>query len=243
MHRSYVEPAWIQAWLKDPKYAVPQEVSRRFIEIVRIKAHEKVGLFDGRGYQLEGLLVFDHNKKSYFLSDTQIKHVSLPTPQIILAQAACVESKITETLRRGCEFGVDQFVIFNAQKSEAFCFNKLKKRHERLEAVILDAARQSERLIIPTLRFCDNYQEFLGPQGIFGDLKAEIRLSQALKENFDPQADFLIIIGPEGGLSASEIAYLREAKLSGVRFGPYTQRTELAGLAAVAIINAFCGRA
>lgn len=243
MHRSYVEPAWIESWLKNPKQELPAEASRRLIEIVRIKLSEEIALFDGQGRQLVGLLARDPHKNSYYLVSGKLTQISPNPPQIILAQAAITESKITETLRRGCEFGVDKFIIFNAQKSEAFCLNKLKKRESRLEAVLLDAARQSERLIAPILCFAENFADFLGPQGIFGDLQAELKLSEVLKEKYDPKADFLIIIGPEGGLTPREINYLREANLTGVRFGPYTQRAELAGLAAVAIFNAFCGRA
>jgi len=243
MHRSYVEPAWIEAWLKDPTYKLPAEASRRFVEIVRVKSHEKIGLFDGQGRQITGFLAQDNNSTWYYLKDATLIQVGPTSPQVILAQAACSESKITETLRRGCEFGVDKFIIFNAKKSEPFCLHKLQKRAARLEAVLLDAARQSERMLRPSLIFAENLAEHLGPQGVFGDLSTETKLSEILKEKYDPKADFLIIIGPEGGLAPSEIEYLEKAHLTGVRWGPYTQRTELAGLAAVSIFNAFIGRA
>ncbi len=91
--------------------------------------------------------------------------------------------------------------------------------------------------------FSENIHDFLGPQGVFGDPGSKIKLSKILKEKYDPTADFLIIIGPEGGLTLSEIESLQKAHLAQVCWGPYTQRTELAGLAAVSIFNAFCGRA
>lgn len=243
MHRSYVEPAWIEAWLKDPKYRLPPEASRRFVEIVRIKTQEKIALFDGQGRQITGLLAHDKSSNLYYLEEAKLIKVSPATPQIILAQAAITESKIAETLRRGCEFGVDKFIIFNAQKSESFCLNKLKKRSARLEAILLDAARQSERLLTPNLIFTEDLKNYLRPQGVFGDLGSDIKLSEILKQKYDSQKDFLIVIGPEGGLTPGEIENLQKAHLTGVRWGPYTQRSELAGLAAVSIFNAFCGRA
>ena len=45
MHRCFIEPAWIAAWLKDKKHALPTQVSRRFIEIVRIKPTEEEWVF------------------------------------------------------------------------------------------------------------------------------------------------------------------------------------------------------
>ena len=119
-----------------------------------------MGLFDGQGRQIAGFLVYDKNQNSYYLLDAKLSQLDPISPQIILAQAASAESKITETLRRGCEFGVDKFVIFNAQKSEPFCLNKLKKRCARLESVLLDASRQSERFFTPSLSFADNFTDF-----------------------------------------------------------------------------------
>ena len=237
MHRSFVEPDWINSWLKDPKTQIPQEALRRLISIVRVKAGEKIGFFDGGGRQVIGNLDKNNLENAYLDSQPQA------SPQIILAQAACAENKISETLRRGCEFGVDKFIIYEAQKSESYCFDKLKKRYERLEAILIDASRQSERLWVPELIFIDNLTNILNIQGVFGDLNSPEKLSQILIKKYDSSKDFIIIIGPEGGLNNQEIKLLHEAGLAGVRWGPYTQRTELAGLAAVSLINAFCGRA
>jgi 16S rRNA (uracil1498-N3)-methyltransferase len=245
MHRAFVEPQWIEAWLKDVRCPLPAEIVRRFITIVRVKANEEIAIFDGTGRQITGYLAKNPSDSSYYIAQGHIKLINTNAPQIILAQAAISETKLVETLRRGCEFGIDKFIIFPAHKSNNYCLEKLKKRETRLLAVLQDAARQSERLTTPSLIFATKLQDFLHTGGIFGDLKSTTTLSTILKEKFSPDfiADFLIIIGPEGGLGDEEISCLKSSGFFGVRFGPYTQRTELACLAAVAIFNAFCGRA
>jgi 16S rRNA (uracil1498-N3)-methyltransferase len=238
MHRAFVEPEWIERWLKDNNIPLPSHVLHRFVHVLRIKPDEPVALFDGAGREITGYI-----SKNNYIINAHIKYNKLDTPQIILAQAALAENKISETLRRGCEFGVDKFIIFVAHKSEPFSMPKLIARKKRLEAIITDAARQSQRLFTPDLLFVESIKDFLGPEGIFGDLNATLRLSQMLKEKKSWDQEFLIVVGPEGGLCAEEIKILEDAQLVGVRWGPYTQRTELAALAAVAICNAFCNRA
>ena len=50
-----------------------------------------------------------------------------------------------------------------------------------------------------------------------------------------------LLVGPEGGLSATEIERLLAHGWTGIRLGPRTLRTETAGVAALAIIQALWG--
>ena len=50
-----------------------------------------------------------------------------------------------------------------------------------------------------------------------------------------------LLIGPEGGLSERDRLVLRAAGYQGLRMGPRILRTETAGLAALAAINALFG--
>lgn len=241
MHRCFVPSSFIDSWLKEHKTSLPTDVIHRLVDIVRISSKEQIAVFDGQGRQISGYL--GRESGNNYISQGVFFQAPAPSPRIILAQAALEESKMLETLKRGCEFGVDSFAIFAAHRSAPYCFAKLKKRSDRLSKVLIDAARQSERLFVPELIFAEGLASIMGPAGVFGDLEASDKLSETLHKNFNPKADFLIVIGPEGGLTPSEIAFLQEFNLRGVRFGPYTQRAELAGLSAVAIFNAFCGRA
>ena len=58
-----------------------------------------------------------------------------------------------------------------------------------------------------------------------------------------PQAGqtIALVVGPEGGLSERDLATLRAAGFRGLRLGPRILRTETAGLAAVAALQALYG--
>ena len=57
----------------------------------------------------------------------------------------------------------------------------------------------------------------------------------------ESQQHVTLLIGPEGGLSERDRLLLRAAGYQGLRLGPRILRTETAGLAALAAINALYG--
>jgi 16S rRNA (uracil1498-N3)-methyltransferase len=59
-----------------------------------------------------------------------------------------------------------------------------------------------------------------------------------LPESF---ASIVLAIGPEGGLAERDLAILKSAGFRGLRLGPRILRTETAGLAAIAAIQAMRG--
>ena len=241
MHRCFVDRSWIDSWLLDANKAVPHEVSERLLKVVRIKESELVGFFDGQGRELRGFLT-----RGGTLINAAKFEVAPDLVRIVLLQGAIEETKMAETIKRGTEFGVESFIIFKAERSDAFCYGKLEKRYERLKSLAIDAARQSGRLFVPEISFVKDLKSFK-PEGktfgIFGDLDAQQKLSISLASHYAQEAEIAVVVGPEGGLSKPEKNILSQHGFKSVQWAPYTLRSELASLSAVAIINAFLGRA
>ena len=84
------------------------------------------------------------------------------------------------------------------------------------------------------------------------DWAASLDESAGQRLALDPQGDraprdlpasthATLAVGPEGGLSAHDLATLRAAGFHGLRLGPRILRTETAGLAALAAMQALLG--
>lgn len=248
MHRSYVPKEWIDSFLLNAAIELPDDAVNRFFSVVRIKPDEVVAVFDGVGREIVGA-VARHDKKSCTFLAGVLRCEQKNSPQLVVVQAALDDGKISETIQRGCEFGVDQFVLFNAERSERFCFDKLQKKHDRLLRIAQNACRQSHRLFVPPITYVPLLSEAILPMsagtcvGLFGDTRENQLLSRTLAALTTMPDAFCVVVGPEGGLSVKECDTLRTAGFFGVRFAPFVLRSELACLSAIAVVNAHCGRA
>jgi len=237
MHRSFVESDWLHQWLLDHQCPLPKDASQRFLQILRVKEGEQVALFDGQGRELRGLL--KRQGSEVFMAEAELISQVRPRPEIVILQAALEESKISETIKRGTEFGASKFIIFSADRSESYLIAKLKKRNCRLEKIAVDACRQSGRLFMPSISIIDDLDQGLAKDcfGVFGDLSASKLLSKTLL-NYDQNQDFVIAVGPEGGLSEREQVCLKDSGFKPVLWSPFTLRSELAALAALSLLHA-----
>lgn len=243
MHRSFVGPDWVKKWQENNNLSLPKEAQMRFSKVLRVKTSEKIAVFDGQGQQVEGYLnSLDGNLlQSYLVKKEPLK------PAICLLQSALEETKIKECIKRATEFGVDKIIIFEAQRSEAFVFNKLLKKQEKLIEIIIDASRQSGRFFVPKLVFeaklnfalKDVAENFCG---FFGDLASGAKLSENIQQE-KLKNEIWLAVGPEGGLSDEEKNELRQKGFGGVLWSSFTLRSELAHLAPVSMFNGALGRA
>jgi 16S rRNA (uracil1498-N3)-methyltransferase len=55
------------------------------------------------------------------------------------------------------------------------------------------------------------------------------------------ESGVIVVVGPEGGLSEQDIVMLRQADFFGLKLGPRILRTETAGVAAIAALQALRG--
>jgi len=239
----------MDSYLADVNQPLPTTAMERFFSVLRIKPQEMVAVFDGCGREVRGLLAFNKNTKTAVFANATLIEQERLKPAIVLVQAAIEEKSLSETIKRGCEYGVDRFIIFSAEHSEKFCFNKLRAKVDRLDRIARDACRQSGRFFVPTISFKDRLDDIISEErsvmsfGVFGDVGERSLLSNRLRGWQNVGGEFFVVVGPEGGLSDTERTMLKRRGFFGVQWAPFTLRSELAALAAIAIFHAFVGRA
>lgn len=113
-------------------------------------------------------------------------------------------------------------------------------RTERLRAVMLDAARQCGRGDLPTLGELLPLREAAsGAGGLCYSLDPEgVSSLTTVLGSAPPAEPVTLAVGPEGGFSPQEYDWLLAMGFRRVRLAPYVLRTELAAIAALAVIAA-----
>jgi len=153
-------------------------------------------------------------------STSEIQHVAPPAYRLGLGVALTKAAKPEFAVQKATEIGIDDIVVFETEHSVARWDEKKRSRNEqRLERVAREAAMQSRRVTIPTVRVLANLDSLLQLPGIaradFGGIPTN-------------SAHRFILVGPEGGWSQQE----RNNIPAAVDLGPTVLRAETAAVVA-----------
>ena len=149
--------------------------------------------------------------------------------------------KMEMILQKLTEVGVDEIILVQTKRSVAKVDEKKEdKKIERWERIIYEAAKQSKRGIIPTLRGVLSFKEALEDMKN-NDLNLcpyENEKTISIKEGLkDSSANTIgIFVGPEGGFEEDEIEKIQNIDGKVVSLGPRILRTETASVVASSIV-------
>jgi 16S rRNA (uracil1498-N3)-methyltransferase len=168
--------------------------------------------------------------------------------RIVLAQALARGEKMDWVIQKATELGVAAIQPIVTERTEVrLDAERAGRRHAHWQAVAVSACEQSGRARVPRIGEPESLAVYLaGVEATAIRLvldPAGSSLSEALAGGVlqDPNTPIHLLIGPEGGLSERDHAQLRTAGFRGLRLGPRILRTETAGLAALAALQAIAG--
>jgi 16S rRNA (uracil1498-N3)-methyltransferase len=225
---------------------LPEAVAHH-LYVVRMQPGEALTLFDGRGGQYRASLAEIGKKRARAqVEEHQAVEIELPYA-ITLAQGLPEGAKMDWIIEKAVELGVAAVQPLAARRSVVrLSGERAEKRHAHWQGVIVAASEQCGR----------NRLARLAPMaGVDAWLAAPVRaaqptilLSPRAQQSLSswagasgPQA-VRVMIGPEGGFSSEEEDAAISAGAVALSIGPRVLRTETAGLAAVAALNALWGQ-
>lgn len=138
-------------------------------------------------------------------------------------------SRLEWFLEKATELGIDEVSFIRCQRSE-----RKNIRLERLEKIVLAAAKQSLKTIFPVLHPLRSLREVITE--VQADFKGIAHCNQKnlplLKEKVAAVSHFFLLIGPEGDFSVQEVEWAKEQGFQEIGLGKSRLRTETAGLIA-----------
>jgi 16S rRNA (uracil1498-N3)-methyltransferase len=215
---------------------LPDRVTKH-LEVLRLAAGDRVVLFDGVGREADAVLLGDARARVEVVRDrAEPWHV-------VLVLGMPRASKLDELLRGVTEAGATQVRLFTAARSVAQPDEaRLAHKRERWTRILDEAARQSERVRVPTLTSPGSLDEALDalPEGarvLALDPRDGAPFEDALGVGGAP---IVLVVGPEGGLSPGELALLDRRGAIRARAALPVLRVETAAvvLTALAVLRA-----
>ncbi len=222
-----------------PQVQLSSAEAHHLSSVRRLKAGEKIELFDGQG-GLAVAVIKTATKRKAVLDIEELRVSPYPYKQKIVIAASIAKGQRFDWLIEKCsELGVDRIipVLFERTVKQA----QNPKILDRWKNIAISAAKQSRRLFIPEIDcpvVLSAAMEILKnnfPKGkfLFGSLDAD---SASIISECAGIADVAAIIGPEGGLTESEQKLLLDCDCKGVRLTDTVLRVETAGVSFAAIL-------
>src|SRR5690349_1286804 len=236
MPRFYVDAA-LRAGMS---HWLPEEASHHAVHVLRARTGDEVTLFNGRGGEYAGRIAAIERRR--MLVDL-LEHRALEREsplRMVLVQGVSSGERMDLTVRKAVELGVSEIHPVLAASSVARPkAERAAARHAHWQKIVIAACEQCGRNRVPFVRPLVAVGDYDGAVGmkILLAPAAELRFSLACKAG----DEFTIAAGPEAGFSAEEETAFVDAGFVPVRLGARVLRTETAGIAALAALNALRG--
>jgi len=220
---------------------LPAAVAHHALRVLRLRHGAPVVLFNGRGGEYAAsLLIDDGDAVARVEAHDPIDRES--PLKITLIQALVAAEKTDWIVEKAVELGVDRIVIAPTRRSVVrLDARRGERRLQRWREIVLSACCQCGRNRVPQLDFFPSFEAALtsspaGQPRLILLPSAGNGLPRAL-----PGHRATLLVGPEGGFSEDEVQRATQAGFIATRIGPRTLRTETAGPAALAALQAVAG--
>lgn len=217
----------------------PPEIARQIVHVLRAKPGEHVIVRDGSGRQMEVALVIDGRLVSGNVVTSQIIDRE-PALKLHLFFALSQRDRVEMILQKCTEVGVAAFTPLITSRTLVQDKSTVAKKKDRWQAIIREAAEQSERNCLPVLHGALSFSEALHtPQeNILKILAWEQEQSLTIRAVMAAHtaAQVALMIGPEGGFSEEEARLARIGGWQPVTLGRRILRMETAAIVASALI-------
>lgn len=221
---------------------LPPAAFRHLIQVLRLKTGAAVTVFNGRGGEYRAR-IGQVSKRQAWIEVVEFVDVSRESPlDLRLVQAVSKGERMDWTVQKAAEIGATQVVPVLSQ----FCNVSMnaarwEKKRTHWQAVMTAACEQCGRTRIPALGPIQTLSDWLDSPAAGTRLILDPDQGQPIANFAGATAPIDLLIGPEGGFSESEIRTAINAGCKAARMGPRLFRTETAGLAAMAVLQALAG--
>ncbi len=227
--------------------ALPKEQVHYALTVLRLKNDYVIEAFNGQGLLATGKLIVTSRRTADFQIESVTKSDNESPLNTVLVQGISKGDRMDTSIQKAVELGVTAIQpIFTERCDVKLEADKLEKRRNQWQAIVINACEQSGRTVVPKIRPIQSYQAWLAAQNtdqpLFG-LVLDPYAEQSLKTVMAPAVStpIQLLIGPEGGLTETEVQQARQIGLTPIQLGPRVLRTETAGPAILAILQALWG--
>jgi 16S rRNA (uracil1498-N3)-methyltransferase len=225
---------------------LPREAARHALQVLRLRAGDPVILFNGDGRQYPArLLAADDPRAARVCVEGAEAPARESCLRITLVQALARGEKMDWIVQKATELGAARILPVISERSEVRLDGaRRKKRRDHWLAIAIAACEQCGRNVVPGIAPPESLEACLSAHPpATGEARWMLHPggTMRLRDTVSAATEVMLAVGPEGGFGDNDLAVLRGAGFHGLALGPRILRTETAGLAAMAALQASNG--
>ncbi|TDD01051.1 16S rRNA (uracil(1498)-N(3))-methyltransferase [Nonomuraea deserti] len=237
-------PVFLSRELDGTELTLDGPEGRHAASVRRLRAGERVDLTDGAGSVAE-CVVREVVKDALRLDVIGRYTVEPPRRRLVVVQGLPKGDRGELAVEMMTEAGVDVIVPWSASRSiTQWKGDKVAKALGRWRSTAREAGKQARRFHLPEVAelASTSHVERLLSEAALGLVLHEEAAEPLSGVELPAGGDIVVVVGPEGGVSADELDRFRAAKAVPVLLGPTVLRTSTAGVAAAAVLMTRTGR-
>lgn len=223
---------------------LPEQAGEHIARVLRLDRGHPLILFNGDGREYDATLA-SLAKRSVTADVTAIRAIERESPlALTLAQGIARGEKMDWILQKATELGVARIAPIVTERTEVkLDEERAERRLLHWRSVVAGACEQSGRTRLPQIDPPQRLDRWLATLAGDPALRLMLLPEAATTARALPTLAHgaIVCVGPEGGLSDNDVAMLQQAGFDGLRLGPRILRTETAGIAALAALQALQG--
>ncbi len=237
MHRFFISANLINT----SEIAIPADVSQQICRVLRLKTGSEILLLDGLGYEYPARLCEVNEARCTATVQTKRPSLGEPDTQLTLLIGITQRDKFELILQKCTEIGVSEILPIITSRTLVQKVVDVEDKYPRWKKIMLEAAEQSHRGIIPQLSPALKYAEAISsihnPKAlklVLWEDESETAIKPVLRDYRGKEV--VLIIGPEGGLSAEEVDAAKTNGFQPVSLGKRILRMETAAMIAAGLV-------
>ncbi|HEY2794084.1 MAG TPA: 16S rRNA (uracil(1498)-N(3))-methyltransferase [Micromonosporaceae bacterium] len=203
-------------------------------DVQRLRIGERLLLGDGVGGTASAE-VKAVGKGTLTVIITSREYAQPPTPRLVVAQGIPKGDRGELAVQAMTEVGVDEIVPWSATRCvTVWRGDRGAKARDKWAATAREAAKQARRAWLPMVAPAAVGTTALAPRVTF--VLHEEAAEPLSAVEVPSEAEIVLVVGPEGGITDEEVAAFTAAGARTVRLGANVLRTSTAGVAALSIL-------
>lgn len=223
------------------------ETSRYLHKVLRLQPGRPLILFDGQGGEYSAELLDGGKKTLVQLNSFNAEDRQSPLA-LTLAVGISRGDRFDWVIQKATELGVGLIQPLFSERCEVkLSAERLQKKLTHWQQIAISACEQCGRNRVPQVAEPKKLQQLLTASSAHSDElklvlhhRSEVKLQQLAQTHTRP-GSVILLVGPEGGLSSTEIGAALSCEFIPMRLGPRVLRTETAPVGALSVLQFLWG--